>query len=1016
MFHLLSGVLSRRFWFAAVGVASLVYGLAILLYVPFIPDLGLPSAFGTSLKGNPTIFAFGEAEEILPRTGDRVVQVGDRPIQTWRDLLSAPFEIAKTRLGPDSSGSMKWIEEPGSEHGSDPLSLQELAKLQPAMPDAAKSLLLVRVQFERKSPEHTEAFSAWCKLGHLHFEELFPSYLWFFLKGLLFLVGALVFWKRPNDAAAAQFYLLCVVTLGAYMGGYHWSHIATEPLLILVFMVCAVLLPAVSLHFYLIFPRRKSWFERYPRRTLLAIYGLPGCILAVLVGVYAYVRWFATGEAIPAGLERLRELIYVDFAVSATWYFGCICALLHSRWTITGGTERNQVRCILWGLVVASIPLSWSLYLVIWEPDRFVEGDATWPMFLASACITVAFAVSISRYRLMEIDKVINSSMAYFLVSCVAGLTYYGVLFLGALLFRGVSASPDLTTALTASTTALLLLLALNLARGRFMKALDRRFSRNKSQLDRTLQQMSAAVAQLVDPPVLAQQLLQATTELLGVAQGAIYLRQGEPPLFRLSAVVGAAPPLEELSPGFPLIEAVQTGCALLPPDRFAQPAPSLAQRQLLFLGGAIAQPLTHNGRLLAVLILGPKDTPYRADDCHLLASFAQITVLALGSAAGHHTIEELNRDLQTKVDKIAEQQRRILVLQTQLHHQNGPDAAPAAVEAPAPLPALPGGIIGSSPVVRQLHGLVRKVAVTDAVVLILGESGTGKELLARAVHETSSRAGKPYVKVHCAALSANLLESELFGHVKGAFTGAHRDKVGRFELANGGTLFLDEIGDVSLEVQTKLLRVLQEKTLERVGSSDPLHVDVRIITATHQNLPGLIKQGRFREDLYYRLNVFPIQVPPLRARAEDVPELVVHFMRQSALRCGKPPMAIDDEALAALKAFAWPGNIRQLENVIERAVVIAEGTMLTLHELPEEVHAADAPVVRESRREPARPLVAVEAHSNGTSLRSERERFEREQLLQALRAAVGNKAEAARALGIARSTLVSRLKKLGLS
>ena len=299
---------------------------------------------------------------------------------------------------------------------------------------------------------------------------------------------------------------------------------------------------------------------------------------------------------------------------------------------------------------------------------------------------------------------------------------------------------------------------------------------------------------------------------------------------------------------------------------------------------------------------------------------------------------------------------------------------------------------------------------------MIRGESGTGKELLARAVHETSGRGNKPFVKVHCAALSANLLESELFGHVKGAFTGAHKDKIGRFELANGGTLFLDEIGDISLEVQTKLLRVLQEKTIERVGSSESLEVDVRILTATHQDLETLIRQGRFREDLFYRLNVFPMRMPPLREHVEDIPELATHFMRISAQRCRKDVSQFDDEVLAAFKSYRWPGNIRQLENVIERAVVIAEGPVITLTEIAPEVCAAHS-YVEEKAESPAymQPAAYAAKPENGT-WRSERDRMEREQMARALAAAAGNKAEAARALGIARSTLVSKLKKLGLS
>jgi len=293
-------------------------------------------------------------------------------------------------------------------------------------------------------------------------------------------------------------------------------------------------------------------------------------------------------------------------------------------------------------------------------------------------------------------------------------------------------------------------------------------------------------------------------------------------------------------------------------------------------------------------------------------------------------------------------------------------------------------------------------------------------------VHENSPRAGRPFVKVHCAALSAGLLESELFGHVKGAFTNAIRDKVGRFEAANGGTLFLDEIGDISLEVQTKLLRVLQEMTFERVGSSDPIQVDVRLIAATHQDLEELIRHGRFREDLLYRLNVFPIRVPALRERVEDIPELVAHFLRLYGTRSGASVTSADDDALVILKSYHWPGNIRQLENVIERAVVIAEGPVITPAELPPELldhqpeaHRTDAAAPEANGLWSSPHSTALTTTAPGVFFqnhRAERERREREQLVRALAAAAGNKAEAARALGMARSTLVSRLKRLGLT
>jgi transcriptional regulator with GAF, ATPase, and Fis domain len=443
---------------------------------------------------------------------------------------------------------------------------------------------------------------------------------------------------------------------------------------------------------------------------------------------------------------------------------------------------------------------------------------------------------------------------------------------------------------------------------------------------------------------------------------------------------------------------------------------PAAALAQLRALGGAAAVALAHEGRLRAILVLGPKADAggYTAEDLDLLAAFAPFTALALASADGHRTVEVLNRDLQTKVEKISEQQRRILALQQQLTTQAkfaAPPAEPKAEADPAPEPLAGGAIVGAGSALRPVLALARKVAASPSAVLIRGESGTGKGLLARAIHDTSPRAGRPFVKVHCAALAPGLLESELFGHVKGAFTGAVRDKVGRFELADGGTLFLDEIGDITPDVQTKLLRVLQEKTFERVGSSEPVQVDVRLVAATHQNLEQFIRQGRFREDLYYRLNVITLAMPPLRERAEDVPELALHFLRRHAPTCGKSVAQIDDEALLALRCYHWPGNVRELENAVERAVVVADGPVLTVDDLPDEVRrAAEA-----DHETPPADGVATPLIGGVRAERQLRDRREREALLRALAAAEGNKAEAARLLGMARSTLVSRLKKHGL-
>ena len=304
--------------------------------------------------------------------------------------------------------------------------------------------------------------------------------------------------------------------------------------------------------------------------------------------------------------------------------------------------------------------------------------------------------------------------------------------------------------------------------------------------------------------------------------------------------------------------------------------------------------------------------------------------------------------------------------------------------------------IIGNSEVQEKLLHKVGQVAKTDTTVLITGETGTGKELLARAVHAASQRQDRPLVKVNCAALPAGLIESELFGHEKGSFTGATGRKIGRFELADGGTIFLDEIGDLPLELQSKLLRVLQEGELERVGGNSTLRVNVRVIAATNRNLADSIDAGEFREDLFYRLNVFPVQSPPLRNRKNDIAPLAYHFLQKYGAKIGKRFNAIDAPVLALLQAYDWPGNVRELENIIERAIILSEGPSLQLEE------AFDLNVTPQRQQQGEKTIKEVE-----------------QEMMQNALEACGWKIEgasgAAARLGVAPSTLRERIKKYGL-
>ena len=317
--------------------------------------------------------------------------------------------------------------------------------------------------------------------------------------------------------------------------------------------------------------------------------------------------------------------------------------------------------------------------------------------------------------------------------------------------------------------------------------------------------------------------------------------------------------------------------------------------------------------------------------------------------------------------------------------------------------------IVGNSPNIRSVLGQVETVAPSDSTVLLLGETGTGKELMARAIHERSKRRNHAFVKINCAAIPMGLLESEMFGHEKGAFTGAVAQRIGRFELAHGGTIFLDEIGEIPLELQPKLLRVLQEREFERLGSSRTLHTDARVITASNCDLQGMVDEKKFRPDLFYRLNVFPIFIPSLRERREDIPMLVSHFTQLFAHRVNKKIETVATETMNALVDYSWPGNIRELQNVIERAVLISNGPTL-------KVPLSDL-AIRSSR--PASQHKPVKAGEEAQPMRTVLEEVERKQILAALeqsRGVVAGPNGAAALLGLKRSTLQLRMKKLGIN
>ncbi len=362
-----------------------------------------------------------------------------------------------------------------------------------------------------------------------------------------------------------------------------------------------------------------------------------------------------------------------------------------------------------------------------------------------------------------------------------------------------------------------------------------------------------------------------------------------------------------------------------------------------------------------------------------------ETAVAAIKAGAADYLTKPLNLDeLLHRVHQVREHQR-LLTENRELHEAL---AERHRVE----------GIIGNSGRMQEVLSLVRRVAGSDATVLIRGESGTGKELIAKAIHYASPRASGPLVRVNCAALPENLMESELFGHEKGAFTGAVATRKGRFETADGGSLFLDEIGDLPLHLQIKLLRVLQEREIERVGSSRPIAVNVRVLAATHRDLEALIRDGRFRDDLYYRVNVVTITLPPLRERREDLPLFIDHFVRRFAEKNGKTLRGLTREARETLLRYDYPGNVRELENVIERAVVLTRDEVIGLEDLPLSVEEPEQETVE------------------GVSLPAAVEGLERRMVREAMTRAEGVQTRAADLLGISERVLRYKLKKYGLT
>ena len=876
----------------------------------------------------------------------------------------------------------------------------------------------VDVKFQRHSDG--AIMSTEVKVQAVPLPEVGLTLVWFLLELIIFSVGAVAFWSRPFDHAARLFFAMCAVTLAAFVGGFHWSTVGSTFWLNLPFAVCGILLPAVILHFFLVYPRPKPPLTHWPLSVVALIYAIPSLTIMAFLIVDGGL-WFLMTSQEPQGefgtrltlmlLNWLRIGIYSYIGIAAVYFLTALAALAHSWRTTRNPIEKNQVRWILRAGCAASFFIGYSLYLAFFHRADFVLGGGRLPMFLASLLFMFAYAIGIVRYKLMLIDQIVNRGMWYYVLSYGATATVAFSIACGTLAMTTRKSQALEQPAWIIAGILMLAVILMIWLRDSWQTFVDRRFFREKYRLDKALQRMNQAVGRLADVDFLSQRMLISCRDVLQSELTALYLREGQSATFRLAGVEGT-------STGIPMqFTAPDEFCQALLIDPTLQRVTSGSrddltptQSVLRLVRADLVHGLETNGEITGVVVLGGKlnGLMYSAEDLTFLTALGQITGIALHCASVHQNIKHLNEELRSKVDQLAQQKQQIAILQAELSTNR--------IEAPVAA----GGefrresIIGRSPALGQVLDMVRKVAPSETSVLVRGESGTGKELLAKAIHVNSSRRSGPLVSVNCAALSAGLLESELFGHVKGSFTGAHEDKPGRFELAHGGTLFLDEIGDISAETQIKLLRVLQQREFEPVGGTKTIQVDVRLIAATHQNLERLIAEGKFREDLYYRLNVISIHLPPLRERPDDILDLAVFFLKSASTRGGKRIARFDDDALNALMSYAWPGNIRELQNVIERAVVLAERETVELIDLPFEIQNFAATVRQTDGQSQFRSVTNDSPPKLAWS--DDDPVSERRMLVEALQQCDGNKTKAARRLGLPRSTYFSKLKKYGIT
>jgi DNA-binding NtrC family response regulator len=1000
---------------AALFTASILFCASTFWFVASSPDVPVRVMLSSGDKWSEgLVLRYVPGEDAYngprPHVGDRLMALGGHPIHSFIDYTRALAELRHKQLA--TGGRLGVGRMPDELSPSSNFRLLEL--------DNGDRFVHSVIQRDGKDYGET----VWLSVGLQPLAPLGWSFIWFLFQLPIAVLTGLAYWHRPEDRSVKLFFVVTCLTLIAYLGGNHWWVLAGAPVLILPFTIAAILLPPALLHFFQVYPAPSQRIQKHPGLILGLIYVIPvlACVGATACVVGGMLlsndwakgpfgdlvdHWLGAGAAVL--MDALRTGIYIYLGLAAIYFVASVSCLIVNFMKSRGPMERAQMRWIMWAGVTASFPICYTLYLACYHTADFAYGAARAPMMIASALFMVAYGVGIARYKLMLMDQVLSRGMWYYALS--AALAGGSGLIVSAIVISALQNGNTLSTRPLAIIFVLAFsILVMGWVRDRLQQSIDRRFFREKYPLDKALQRINRAVTHVLERRAVAEHLLLSCCEALRVERAALYLQDGDGQRFRMASMISRLDVPLQLAGDDAVLPALMEEIAIQKVPSGVSPA----QEWLRRYGADLIQGLESDGELVGIVVLGPKanGAAYTAEDVTFITAIGRVTGVALHCAKIHEDIGRLDQDLQEKTQLVSDQARRISFLQAELAHVHGPQAESVVSDFRR------DAIKGHSPAIQSVLETVRKVAASESSVLLRGESGTGKELLARAIHDNSPRRDGPLISVHCASLSPTLLESELFGHVRGAFTDAREARIGRIQLAQNGTLFLDEIGDISLETQIKLLRVLQERVIEPVGGTQPIPVDVRLVAATHQNLERLIVEGRFREDLYYRLNVITVTLPPLRERRDDLFELSLHFLRRACEKTGKLVTTIDDDALRLLTNHPWPGNIRELQNVIERAVVLTESDSITVDELPGEFQGSGAPVlitrtVPDDRKR--RRAITADVLSAPRRITIGGSEDERGMLEDALRQCNGNKADAARLLNMPRSTYYSKLKKHGL-